>query len=196
MSQTVSCAGCQTVLRVPGNCTDRWLTCPRCLATVENPVAAAPPVVPAGDHCPGCGKALEPTWRFCPYCNSSTAPTRSTPRRPADADVRLDTGLIGVGLVILGLLGAAAIFFGTFTSVQGPKSSRKATDIAEIGMVGLGAELVLLLAVVIGIVLTSTSRNLGFKIGGAIAGTLTIVALVMVLLCSGFILLFATCFGT
>lgn len=201
MSQNVTSANCKTVLRVPGGCTDRWLTCPRCLATVENPTAVAArsePVPPTtGVSCPDCGKALEPTWRFCPYCNSSALPVRGPSRstKAADADVRIDTGLIGVGLVTLGLLGAIAIFLGTFSSVQGPKSAKKASEISEIGMAGVGAEVVLLLLVVVGIVLTSVSRNLGFKIGGAIAGSLTIAALLVVLFCSGFILVFATCFG-
>lgn len=201
MSQTVTCAGCKTVLRVPGGCTDRWLSCPRCLATVENPAARAgssePAPSTAAASCPDCGKTLEPTWRFCPYCKSSASSARqpSKSSRPADADVRMDTGLIGVGLVVLGMLGAIAIFLGTFSYVQGPRYSRKASEVSEVGMFGLGGELVLLLFVVVGIVLTSLSRNIGFKIGGAVAGSLTIAALLVVLFCSGFILVFSTCFG-
>lgn len=172
MSQTVTCASCQTVLRVPGGCTDRWLSCPRCLAKVENPVART--------------ASSELT-------ASARRPDKSS--RPADADVRMDTGLIGVGLVVLGMLGAIAIFLGTFAFVQGPRAGRKASEVSEVGMFGLGGEIILLLFVVVGIVLTSVSRNIGFKIGGAVAGSLTIAALLVVLFCSGFILVFATCFG-
>lgn len=204
MSQNVTCAACKTVLRVPGGCTDRWLTCPRCLGTVENTtarVASSPAVLPAAGStdsgCPECGKALEPTWRFCPYCKADSTASRPQrqPTAQADADVRFDTGLLGIGLVVLGMLGAVAIFFGTFSYVQGPRTSRKVSEVSEVGMTGLVGEVILLLFVVLGIVLTSVSRNVGVKIGGAVAGGLTIAALIVVLFCSGFVLVFSTCLG-
>src|SRR4051812_1300296 len=121
----VTCPRCNHVLRIPAGARDRWLTCPRCLASVGNPnvlVTAAPPAPPvdrplpppeegAGERdCPGCGRAVSRSWRLCPFCEEPLRGAAPPPRGGSlDDEVRGDSRVVGIGLIALGLLGACGI---------------------------------------------------------------------------------------
>src|SRR4051794_35068931 len=117
MSYTFKCVKCGHSLRIANDVGQPWLTCPRCLTELMNPrttglaagpapappapaaePAAAPQVLPV-HTCPTCGEGVQPAWRYCPFCHASL---QRGPRRPpdelADADVRWDSGVAGVGL--------------------------------------------------------------------------------------------------
>jgi hypothetical protein len=125
VARTVACPRCSSQLRVAADA-GRWLTCPRCLASVGNPdvfhLPTEPPAEPAlrtepepreaTDTCPGCGRDVSPLWRHCPFCSAALGGRRELPRmRPApDDDVRPDSKGTAVGLAILGSLGFVGVF--------------------------------------------------------------------------------------
>jgi hypothetical protein len=110
MPRSVTCPGCQRLLRVPDGITTADVTCPRCLALVPNPHLGAVEAVgetPSREtSCPRCGKPVEKQWRFCPNCEAVLA----GPRRGArgvyfDDEVRRDRTGTSVILILLAVLG-------------------------------------------------------------------------------------------
>ena len=124
MARELTCPSCGHVLRIPEGVEELSITCPRCLASVHNPLeqavtAAAPSAVAASPTrtevqrppiCPGCGKNIDPQWRFCPHCNYplETRRERFDVRVP-ERDIRRDSKRTGAGLIVLANLGAIGI---------------------------------------------------------------------------------------
>ena len=52
-----------------------YLRCPSCMRKLK-------------DRCTNCGKAVDPAWRLCPYCEAETPATTSPPRAAAGAAAR------------------------------------------------------------------------------------------------------------
>jgi hypothetical protein len=201
----ITCPACRHVLTITEDVKDAWLTCPRCLAKVVNPGALVrgqrPPgsgptpreesSLAASPTCPHCDKPVQPSWRRCPFCEAPLRPQRrSKPIRTADSDVRRDTGLIGGGLVLVGLLGGLGIIF---FLCGGGLNQMKASEIRDVGVFTGILGVVLLSAVVGGIVLAAMGKNLGLRIGGTVVGAAAVVALVVALALSGFVYLLAGC---
>jgi len=102
-------------LRVPDDVTSSEITCPRCLAAVPNPKlgpAIAVAEVPARtSSCPRCGMRVEEHWKFCPNCEAYLlGPRRGIRGRRLDADVRRDSTLTTVLLILLAVLGGFGLF--------------------------------------------------------------------------------------
>jgi hypothetical protein len=160
MPSELACHRCNRRLRVTPDAESRWLTCPRCLASVRNPhfSGQANPVLDAapiairevevtGKVCPTCGHDVKSDWHFCPYCEQSLRPRSLDVRRGtlSDDDAAFDRRGANVGLVLVGLLliiGVVA-FLGTgglwrMLNLRDPRSF-------------IGAGMVLLVAVIGGL---------------------------------------------
>jgi hypothetical protein len=129
MSERIYCPACKRALRLPADCVDPWLSCPRCLARIRNPQSeperapSSPGVAPqerqpeARPRCPGCGVDVEPRWLFCPFCEE-----RLRDRLPrqwsgsVEGDVRRDTTTMQVILILLAIVGGLGIFLALMTS--------------------------------------------------------------------------------
>ncbi len=115
MPRSVTCPGCRRVLRVPEDVTSSEITCPRCLAAVPNPklgpaiaVAEAPART---SSCPRCGTRVQEHWKFCPNCEAYLlGPRRGIRGRRLDVDVRRDSTLTTVLLILLAVLGGFGLF--------------------------------------------------------------------------------------
>jgi hypothetical protein len=121
MASEIACPRCNQRLRVLPDTAVRWLTCPRCLASIKNPgeigdvyALAAEPDAPAEArpgprNCRSCGRPAEAGWRFCPYCEQplrrrrqAVTRERSEPDEDAWWDARgVDGGLIGLGVLLM-----------------------------------------------------------------------------------------------
>jgi hypothetical protein len=131
MPQFMNCAACQARLRIPDGVTERWLTCPRCLASVVNPaweVAAAATGITTSA---GGGTPLAP----------SPVPLEEQIAlfRAADADVQRDSrGMHGcmIALAVLGVIQIWLILLGI--AVTG-----------EAGAVGAGIGFLVLIGVAV-----------------------------------------------
>jgi RNA polymerase subunit RPABC4/transcription elongation factor Spt4 len=56
--------------------------CPHCDAEVEKDFLRCPSCLrKLKDSCRTCGKALDPSWKICPFCESEVGATAPTPRR-------------------------------------------------------------------------------------------------------------------
>jgi hypothetical protein len=127
MSIELLCPRCNQRLRVAADADRRWLTCPRCLASIHNPsldteaVPAeeeVPTDAPAARDCPSCGRLTELGWRFCPHCECSLVrggSRRSQRRRRPDDDTVVDNRGVNVGLMMLGILLVAGVLLFSFT---------------------------------------------------------------------------------
>jgi hypothetical protein len=103
------------VLRVPDDVASPEITCPRCLAAVPNPILGPEVAVteaPARTaSCPRCGKRVEEIWNFCPNCEAYLhGPRRGLRGRRLDVDVRRDSTLTTVLLILLAVLGGFGLF--------------------------------------------------------------------------------------
>lgn len=109
MPRSVTCPGCQRLLRVADDVTDAAVTCPRCLALVAVPeVSAITPQEPAAERpttCRRCGRRVERQWRFCPYCEAVLFGPRRGARGGFDDVVRRDRTGTNVLLILLAVLG-------------------------------------------------------------------------------------------
>jgi hypothetical protein len=122
--RTITCPGCQRLLRVPEAVTTADVTCPRCLAAVPNPnlggAGAASEM--RENSCPRCGKHVEALWRFCPHCEAVlSGPHRGTRGGLFEDQVRRDragTGVILILLAVLGGLGLCAYLFAAVAALQ------------------------------------------------------------------------------
>jgi hypothetical protein len=104
MSQQVACPGCRGRLTVPDGVAGPWITCPKCLERVPNPVAVEAAYQidrPRRQRCPHCGKDVERIWQTCPFCEE--------PLRGFDIDVRRDSGRTNVWLIVLAVFGVIGL---------------------------------------------------------------------------------------
>lgn len=192
MPRETTCPSCGNVLSVPESVTKRWLTCPRCLASVGNPNVLLPPegVTPAPEPiCPGCGRRVEPGWRVCPSCE---APLGRTPaaRRTADADDEAvgDTKGVGLILVVLGLVGSVGVIF---FLCGGPD---KLTDARHAAAIAFFVAFVLLALVVAGMSISATGRRVAGRVLSMALGATAIVLLTGVFILAAFVYSVASCF--
>jgi hypothetical protein len=128
MPHELTCQSCGNPLRIPRGLPGRWLTCPRCLASLGNPdvlddpqarrePGREPREAPADQPrpCPACGRPVEREWRSCPFCEE---PLRARPerrrQRSIEDQIKRDSGVgLLVGGLLLLLLGVGAVcFFG------------------------------------------------------------------------------------
>ena len=183
----VSCPRCHNQLRVAPDA-GRWLTCPRCLASVGNPADFAvttetrpesaphrdePPV--ETDVCPECGKDVQPRWRLCPFCSAVLRRRELSIMRPVEDDVRPDSKGTVVGICLLGGLSVAGVvvllWLGTGLA-----------DFAGLSWVlYLGIGVVLVVAAGCGL-LAYLGRGRAGTSASLVAGASTITGLVMALL--------------
>jgi hypothetical protein len=159
MSREATCFSCRRVLHVSADAQGRWLTCPRCLASVGNPnvlltaeppPVGAPPPAPASVEvqtqlpesitrattCPSCSREVDPVWRACPYCQSSLRAARPEQTHASlDAEVARDsrgTNFVAITLGALLLLGVIL-----FVAIGGPMMVQSGTDPGQVLLVGL-----------------------------------------------------------
>jgi hypothetical protein len=205
MPHEITCPTCQHTLHVAAGTPGRWLTCPRCLASVGNPFVlgvtdapARPPVAPppepaAGeDRCPGCGRAVDRGWRLCPFCAEPLG-RAAAPRRPAgvDEEVQGDSKGVGLGLIALGMLGAVGMVLflcgGGLGHLPGGQV-RQAVGITFVaGILFLGL-------VVAGMTVSATGRRAAGRIAAIALGAAATVLLALVLVLTAFIYSVASCF--
>jgi hypothetical protein len=199
-----TCPSCGNVLGVPDTVTKRWLTCPRCLASVSNPnvlpsegvtpTPTAPPApaarVAGEEVCPSCGRRVEPGWRVCPTCE---APLGRTPvsLRTFDADDEAvgDTKGVGLILVVLGLVGSVGVIF--FLCGGG---ADKLTDAKHAAAIAFFVTFVLLAVVVAGMSISATGRRVAGRVLSMALGATAIVLLTGVFILAAFVYSVASCF--
>ena len=188
MPHEINCPRCATALRVAPDETGRWLTCPRCLASVPNPnrdegvvERPSPRPAPEGDYCPECGEPVRSGWRRCPSCDALLRRPAAARGRSLDLEVKRDSvGAIVVTAVMgaLVLLGAVLFFATDSASVVAQASGDNQTIFAVLGLV--------VFAVVAGVlVLVWAARNPTVSIvsgvlGGVLLGALGVVLLICV----------------
>ena len=198
MPRETTCPSCGNVLSVPESVTKRWLTCPRCLASVGNPhvllptegvtpsPAAAPP--PPGEAaCPSCGRRVEAGWRVCPSCETPLGrPAVSVRTADADDEAVGDTKGVGLILVVLGLLGAVGvIFFLCGGANQWTKHAAAVSFFVTFVLLGL---------VVAGMSISATGRRVAGRVLSMALGATAIVLLTGVFILAAFVYSVASCF--
>jgi hypothetical protein len=204
MTHEITCPTCKHTLRVAAGAPGRWLTCPRCLASVGNPhvlqapdaparLPSAPPPEQAAaeDRCPGCGRVVAPRWRTCPFCAEPLG-RAAAPRRPAavDEEVRGDSKGVGLGLVLLGLLGGAGMVLflcgGGLGDLRWVGAKQAVGITFAVGILCLGL-------VVAGMTVSATGRQAAGRIVTVALGAAATVLLVLVLVLTAFIYSVASC---
>ncbi len=208
MSQTITCARCRHVLRIASEVRGRWVTCPRCLASIPNaglgvaPGGAAPAAIPTAERsataepapageCPECGQPVERGWRYCPHCDAVLV-HRGPPPEPLDAEVRGDMGLVGGGLTLLALLGGLGMIL--FYCGGGLGSVHSKSEAQGAAGIGMGVGVVLFGLAVTGMVVGGLSRGEGSRIGSIIIGALALTVLGFAILVTVVLYAFAGCF--
>lgn len=86
MPYTQECASCKSMLRIPDNLRNPWLTCPRCLAKVMNPGSLAEGSQ-APSVCPQCRRNNSPKAARCIYCGVDLLVQVIAPAAPAASDM-------------------------------------------------------------------------------------------------------------
>jgi hypothetical protein len=170
----------------------RWLTCPRCLASVGNPYVLLQPEPPAPPRpepaervCAECDRPVERGWRTCPFC---AAPLRRGSRRVGasqmDVDVRRDSrgGQIGAAILTVLVLIGVAIFF----AMGGPRLVSTSPDAAS----ALGVGVLVLGVIVAGCIalMVNTSSTAAKTVAGILGGVVLgagVVLLTLFLFCLG-----------
>ncbi|HEV3083238.1 MAG TPA: zinc ribbon domain-containing protein [Gemmataceae bacterium] len=213
MPQQVKCAACGRWLRFPDDLQEQWLTCPRCLAHVANPNRPAagataaggtstavteaypvsPPIPTPPRTCPGCGKTLDPEWRFCPYCEHDAA--RRSLRRGSlsvDRDVRQDTRGTGCGLIGLAVLGAIGLAMALIPSFGIAAEMRSIGPLMPVTLVVL-----VLAGIATGIMFARTTGNPAARgVGRVILGTLVGAGIISLVILAGLVFLFIACMAS
>jgi hypothetical protein len=165
-----TCPSCGNVLSVPESVTKRWLTCPRCLASVGNPHVLLPPegVTPA-------------------------PPPPRPVRWAADADDEAvgDTKSVGLILVVLGLVGAVGLGLVLYGGSAGGGSW---SDTKHIAAGAFFAAFLLLGLVVAGMSISAIGRRVVGRVLAIALGVTAILLLVGVFLLSAFLYSVASCF--
>jgi len=132
MALHIRCPSCGRDLVVAESARGERVTCPRCLAEVSVPPAGGVQTEPtergaAGPACPRCGRAVEPLWLTCPWCEEPLRGGRPGAEGRPDLDVRRDRQGTGVALMILAVIGGLGILLiganlaalGQFVGYQG-----------------------------------------------------------------------------
>ena len=204
MPRETTCPSCGNVLSVPDTVTKRWLTCPRCLASVGNPnvllpsegvtpaprPAASADLAPPEPVCPACGRRVEPGWGVCPNCRAPLGRTPAAPRA-ADADDEAvgDTRSVGLILVVLGLLGSLGVVF--FLCAGG---TQQWTDAKHAAAIAFFVAFVLLAVVVAGMSISATGRRVAGRVLSMALGATAIVLLTGIFILAAFVYSVASCF--
>jgi hypothetical protein len=200
MPHSIGCPECQARLRVPEEEANQQLTCPRCLAKVDNPNAGIrsgapprevqPPTREAG-LCPRCGEAIQPRWRYCPACDLELRRRKPRPKaRTVDQETGFDTGLIGGGLILMGLLGVlgAIAFLLTGGLDHGSNSTSSGFLVFWAGIFILP---------LVGIVLTFTGKksrkNVAFGVLGGVTIGLVVLGIPLAFVLAVIIAIFSAC---
>ena len=167
MPRETTCPSCGNVLSVPESVTKRWLTCPRCLASVGNPHVLLPP------------EGITP------------APPPRPVRWAADADDEAvgDTKSVGLILVVLGLVGSVGVIF--FLCGGG---ADKLTDAKHAAAIAFFVTFVLLAVVVAGMSISATGRQVAGRVLSMALGATAIVLLTGVFILAAFVYSVASCF--
>lgn len=110
MATIVNCPSCAARLRIPADVRDASLTCPRCLASVANPAMSAPASAPTSTAITTGPMAGEDRREASPETAFTSARAmrdeRITQLRAADADVRCDSWVVSLFLLLLAVMGA------------------------------------------------------------------------------------------
>ena len=126
MSLNVECPRCGRRLSVAESAGGEQVICPRCLSDVAIPAgredfqADRPEARERGLSCPHCGRAVEPLWLTCPWCEEPLRGGIDRRYGRPDLDVRRDrkrTGVFVILLAVLGLIGLAICGFGAFAEL-------------------------------------------------------------------------------
>jgi hypothetical protein len=197
MSIELLCPRCNQRLRVASDAAERrWLTCPRCLASIHNPSHDTEDVpveeevltdAPALRDCPSCGRLTEPGWHFCPHCECSLvrgSSRRSQLRRRPDDDTVVDNRGVNVGLMMLGILLVAGVLLFTFTGGLGLILDQRQGD----GLLVAGGTLLALLVIGVLVIGASTRNQRLLAFSGGIASFLAgagVACLIVLALCIG-----------
>lgn len=204
MPRETACPSCGNVLSVPDTVTKRWLTCPRCLASVGNPNVMLPPEgitpspappapaapAPGEPACPACGRAVERGWRVCPNCEAALGrPPASGRTADADDEAVGDTKSVGLILVVLGLLGAVGVIF--FLCGGG---ADKLTDAKHAAAIAFFVTFVLLGVVVAGMSISAAGRQVAGRVLSIALGATAIVLLTGIFILAAFVYSVASCF--
>jgi hypothetical protein len=116
-----TCPSCKRKLWISDSVNASVLTCPACLAKIENPrtetgISSGPLVhreivaKPTRERCPTCGKRMESLWRFCPSCGGRHGARGSLLDDEARRD-RKGTNIILWVLIAFGGLGLVSYLF-------------------------------------------------------------------------------------
>jgi hypothetical protein len=202
----ITCPSCQKALRIPQGFKESTLTCPRCLAKIDNPnlairaelptpTASPPEAVTGAATCPSCGRTVEKLWGYCPSCRAPLdQPLRNRRKASVDKETHGDTAAIGGGLVLLSLLGAVGIIF-FFCGGPAQHVLPGDTPTRPIAIIGMIISTVLFGLVVVGMVLAGKSRVPGLGTGTIVTGAITIPLLVLTGAISWFIYVCGGCAG-
>jgi hypothetical protein len=216
MPREVVCSSCKQRLRVPADAAEKWLTCPRCLASVGNPnvlvtaeAPAAPAALPAGPAdifpgpaeqqpasrtCPNCSRLVERDWRFCPYCEEDLQRPRAAGKASSlDRDIKRDTQ---VGCGMIGVLGAMlGVGIIVFVLSDGPRVLAGRPDALGGFLVWTVIVGLLVVGCVVGAFRThSKAGSVAFGIFGGLAFMAGLFVMVVTLACMGITIGF-TCPG-
>ena len=212
MTREATCFSCRHVLRVAPDAQGRWLTCPRCLASVGNPyvlLAAAPPsstaplplpeppLSPEVSICPWCQRPTEPNWRACPLCEKPLHDVRPrSVQASLDDEVRRDNrGVNVIAIVLGGLLVVGAVLFVVVGGPMAIQSSNGGEAVVFVGVLAMGAFVAGLIALAVGARNQAVTAVSGVMGGLAIgAGAVLLVVLVLCLsICAGITNFMHTC---
>ncbi len=206
MAREATCFQCRHVLRVSPDARGRWLTCPRCLASVGNPyvlLSTEPPPAPAQSppaappesppdrmRCPWCEEIVQPSWRVCPYCERPILRPPPRGRDDVDDEARTDRRAGNVVLVVLGaLLIGGAVLFAVLGVPAMAQSAVEPGAVCVVGRVAIGA----LVGGVVFLALGARSRAvtvISSTLGGVAVGA-GVVLLVVLVACMTIVAAFA-----
>jgi Double zinc ribbon len=204
MDLATSCPRCKHRLRVATGIDSRWVTCPRCLASVGNPhlleavvamddstvTGTTYELAPDERKCPACGRSVEPGWRRCPHCEEYLRfERRRVRRRPraADEDVRRDSRGANAGFLVLGglVVAGAILFFIFFQGLDLALSSKQPQNIVGFCLIVLAIFLGGLVAIAVGS--SSTAIRIVTGVLGGLTVGATLVCLVIFVFCVGIV---------
>jgi hypothetical protein len=202
-NRRITCPACNKTLLVASDAKDSWLTCPHCLTQVMNPwlqVTSTPPPAPAHTpvppetpRCPGCGRDVDASWRFCPQCNADLRGSKRTRTagEELDIEVKRDTqgSVFSLGVFLFLAVGGLILFLSLGGVQEFANSPNQAGPYLVMGLV-----VALLLAG--GFALLAGPRSPGQKVLSGFLGGFTIALVLIVALvlasCANFA---ATCGG-
>ncbi len=186
MTTRITCPNCRRLLLLPPGCTAEVLSCPRCLAQIDNPqTAEAPPSVLA-----------ETLPTRAPGVTPSRSPARGVPPRlpDVDGDVRRDNRRTGCLMTVLPVLGGLGIAYDL--AVLGRFADLTKGDFGP-WLFFLGVLMVLTLISAAWVATHQPSETTGGNIGRVVLGVLTVSGAIfgvgVLLGIAGLIFLFVVC---